>query len=1185
MQAIVSFFKNKWVLEAIGIALLALLIWFVGPLIAIAGSVPLESEFSRGISIGVLVLIWLVYRLTYWQVSRKREQQLLADLSGNPQAADDGAAPLSATSELDVLQKGFDEALAMLKITQRKQGGRQYLYELPWYAIIGAPGSGKTTALINSGLQFPLVEKLGKHAIKGVSGTRDCDWWFTDQAILLDTAGRYTTQDSHKQVDASAWHGFLALLKKYRPRRPLNGVFVAISVTDLLRQTEEELRQHAIAIRQRIAELNGQLGVQLPVYVLFTKTDLIAGFNDFFASLTEEERNQVWGETFPTAVQAETLAGFLEQFDHGYDDLVERLLQRRLKKMQEERDVQRRTQVFDFPQQMRLLKPIALQFLQAVFAVNRFEEPFMLRGIYFTSGTQEGTPIDRVMAALASSFRLDRQTAPLFSGRGKSFFIGKLLKQVVFPEAELVGVDPKVERRYRLLNLGAYFATFAVVGLAVLAWFVSFSSNRMALGDVQSQIEHYKTPTATPTDSRGNFVMLLPKLNALLEIKQIYQRMGWLSTFGLYQGDKIEGGANVAYEQLLREGFAVAISQRLKERMQGEEGRNLDVLYQLLRVYLMFAEPQRMDGKVALPWIRADWERQFATDPESLAKLQAHLEQLLALQLEPMQVDNTFVSAVRNKLTQVPQVNQIYNRFKSEALLDHEHDLSLAAQLAPNGSRVYTTVNGKDLESILIPGLFTNYGYAELFLKNGMAHIKDVSEQNWVLGTQSADSLVEIDRLYGDFKRLYLADYQKTWEDVIKNLKLRSPQGNAQLVDTLDLLSRPDSPLKLLLELIEKHTSLNKIAAGVADALAKTQVGSALTSPDAATQKLLAMTKQSGGGVDAVKLLEAAFEPYNQQVRAIADRPAAINATLTSLKNLHDYLMQVGSALNAGGQALSTEAARAAGGGIDPLQAAKMEFDRLPPPVAASLNALTSSGSQQIKSDAKGQLGNMLKTSVELPCKSALGNRYPFSRNSPQDVLMADFGKVFAANGILDQFFNTNLKTFVDTSTVQWAEFSSDKALGISPATIRQFQMASKIRDAFFPAGGNQPQVQFELKPVSLDSRVGTFRLIIEGQELVYRHGPEQLSKFQWPGVNSSAGVRVVFEALDGGQVSRSKDGAWALFRLFDEFNIEPTNLPDRFFLNVQIDSYTARFELRAASVNNPFGIRDYQSFRCPEGL
>src|SRR5206468_12567887 len=37
----------------------------------------------------------------------------------------------------------------------------RYVHELPWYVFIGAPGSGKTTALVNSGLKFPLREKSG----------------------------------------------------------------------------------------------------------------------------------------------------------------------------------------------------------------------------------------------------------------------------------------------------------------------------------------------------------------------------------------------------------------------------------------------------------------------------------------------------------------------------------------------------------------------------------------------------------------------------------------------------------------------------------------------------------------------------------------------------------------------------------------------------------------------------------------------------------------------------------------------------------------------------------------------------------------------------------------------------------------------------------------------------------------
>jgi type VI secretion system protein ImpL len=550
------------------------------------------------------------------------------------------------------------------------------------------------------------------------------------------------------------------------------------------------------------------------------------------------------------------------------------------------------------------------------------------------------------------------------------------------------------------------------------------------------------------------------------------------------------------------------------------------------------------------------------------------------LSADPVPVDNGFVAAVRAKLSQTPLASQIYGQFKSDALFDHSHDLSVAAELNPNGGRVYM-VNGKELDSLSIPGLFTAYGYTDIFLKKGRDTVKQASAQNWVLGDKSQDSQSESDRLYGDFLRLYLADYQKQWDAVLSSVKIRPQQTNNQIIETLDLLSRPDSPLKLLLQTVEKNTALSRLSAEAAavGGLSKAVAGATAALPDSMTQKMLDLAKnQVGSGNDPVKALETNFEPYNQQVRMTADRPAAIDATLLTLKNLHDYLLQASASPD-------KKASLIPGSAQNPVQAAKRDIEKsLPGPVAASLSNLTSAGGDNLKSDAKQQLNESLKTAVSMPCSTALAGRYPFARNTPQDVLMSDFVKIFAANGVMDQYFNSNLKALVDTASVQWKELTSDNELGLSALTLRQFQIAARIRDAFF-AGGSNPQVKFELKPVALDDRVGTFRLNIEGQELLYQHGPEQITQFQWPGVNSSAGVRLVFETLDGKQVSRFKEGSWALFRMFDEFNIERTALPERFNLTVQVEGLTARFELRAASVNNPFGISEYQSFRCPESL
>ena len=108
------------------------------------------------------------------------------------------------------------------------------------YAFIGAPGSGKTTALVNAGLTFPLAEQFGKAAIRGIGGTRNCDWWFTNEAVLIDTAGRYTTQESNESVDKAEWQGFLALLRNSVRGSRLNGVLLTVSVADLLQMTAQE---------------------------------------------------------------------------------------------------------------------------------------------------------------------------------------------------------------------------------------------------------------------------------------------------------------------------------------------------------------------------------------------------------------------------------------------------------------------------------------------------------------------------------------------------------------------------------------------------------------------------------------------------------------------------------------------------------------------------------------------------------------------------------------------------------------------------------------------------------------------------------------------------------------------------------------------------------------------------------
>src|SRR5678816_334852 len=206
-------FLKRTAVVLIGLLLIVGFIWFAGPYFAFADFRPLESETARLLAIALVVACWLFFRLMKRLRAYRASDRLLTAVVAQPQP--EKARP---PAEVAKLRERFEEAIAGLK--QQRRGGHS-LYDLPWYVIIGAPGSGKTTALLNSGLKFPSDQRLGK--VAGVGGTRNCDWWFTDEAIFLDTAGRYTTQDSDAASDSAGWAEFLALLLKYRKRRPVNG--------------------------------------------------------------------------------------------------------------------------------------------------------------------------------------------------------------------------------------------------------------------------------------------------------------------------------------------------------------------------------------------------------------------------------------------------------------------------------------------------------------------------------------------------------------------------------------------------------------------------------------------------------------------------------------------------------------------------------------------------------------------------------------------------------------------------------------------------------------------------------------------------------------------------------------------------------------------------------------------------
>ncbi|MEQ8893934.1 MAG: type VI secretion system membrane subunit TssM, partial [Sandaracinaceae bacterium] len=537
----------------------------------------------------VILLIVGVAKLKERRSARELEKALQA------QAAEQAAsARPDLQHEIAEMQAEFQKAVSALKTS--KKGGKKALYALPWYAIIGPPGCGKSTALRNSGLQFPYLSASGG-GVRGLGGTRNCDWWMTSEAVILDTAGRWTSEDE----DHDEWLGFLDLIKRFRPQKPLNGMIAAVSIGDVGGAREDDVAQLARRIRERIDEVQAQLSLSLPVYVLFTKCDLIPGFVETFGDMSKQERGQVWGFT-RALTKASDPPG--EYFSKGFDELASVLEHRSLKRMGEERKIPNRELVYGFPQQLGVMKANLQEFVHHLFLENVFKETPLLRGVYFTSGTQEGRPIDRVMSAMAEAFGQPQVQLPAPQVEAKSYFLRDMFAEVVFKDAEVAMRSPEELKRQRTRTVLAAAAIFlfalGISGLPAIAW----AMNRSYLSETRDMIDDARRDIAS--DEQLLPASAIEPLRARAMELEEYEHDGppLFMQMGMYQGDVYDPVREVYLETLrsrvvgpLLQADAQAMGRfaRRVEAMAGQanpDATALQDMYNRMKLHLLLTVPR-----------------------------------------------------------------------------------------------------------------------------------------------------------------------------------------------------------------------------------------------------------------------------------------------------------------------------------------------------------------------------------------------------------------------------------------------------------------------------------------------------------------------------------------------------------------------------------------------------------------
>jgi type VI secretion system protein ImpL len=1153
-------------LTGIGLTSVAALIYLAGPLLSIGGWHPFQNYIVR--EMAILLLAALFAAITSAQIfKRKKASAKLAEGIATPDKIED---------DTDVLKDRMKDALATLK---GATGGKaDFLYDLPWYVLIGPPGSGKTTALVNSGLKFPLSAGATPAAISGVGGTRYCDWWFTEDAVLIDTAGRYTTQDSDAKADKQSWLAFLDLLKANRPRQPINGVLVAISLEDLMMLRSADISAHAIAIRARLLELHDRLQVDFPVYALLTKGDLVAGFVEYFASLSDQGRRQVWGATFQTNDKTRNFVGDVPA---EFDLLVERLTSDLTDRLQEEPTPSNRVLLYGFPAQIAALKRPIFDFLNQIFEPTRYHAKATLRGFYFTSGTQQGTPIDRLIGALAKSFGAEQIGPQAYSGLGKSFFLTDLILKVIIGEAGWVSFNRAAVRRARILKASLYLSISLVAVAASALWWVSYSRNKDLIDRTQYAVADY-VQQAGPylhetTVGDRDLHKVLPLLDKLRNLPAGYATKNVptprLATFGLSQRERLQNSAIQVYHIGLERLLRPRLVYRMEEVLEANKS-DPGFIYEALKVYLMIGGVRAINRDLVVSWMRNDWNDNLypgAGNAGGRKALEDELNALIDLEGadEPLiTLNGTLVDECQRILGRLDVAQRAYQLLKSQARSSGVPDWVAAQHSGLDFAQVFESVGGEPIDTIVVPGFLTYAGFQKAFIARLGTIADQLRNDSWELGEAGKQSVFkeQLDAIGPNLLNLYTKDFITTWQQALAKLRLRRLNADKPNYTALNAAAAPTSPIRQIFESIRDETALTRERD-----TAKDGANQGKNKPPAPIPTLINQQGAPGAAI------EAAFKPFHQALEGDGGN-RAVDTIIGNLNAISNNLQMM--AVNPAQAQQATSAIQ--------VQVANLKNNalRLPKPFSDMMLQAAGAFESDVANNTYAQLAEAFNNQVYPPCRDLAAARYPLVKGESKEVALADFGRLFGPNGYFDRFFSQNLAPYADTSKRDWT-WRQDNPVArlMSPGTLRQFQRASQIRDAFFATGGNIPGFSLAVTPPTMAAGFVAKFEIAGGAATSSNLANPSPTSIQWPGAGGRTAVSLSTDPpTPGGQPSEiAKTGQWALFRLLDSASVSPR--PNGLVASFIVGGRDIQFQIGTGTVYNPLVLPALREFKCPTAL
>ncbi|EFN6096331.1 type VI secretion system membrane subunit TssM [Escherichia coli] len=966
------------------------------------------------------------------------------------------------------------------------------------------------------------------------------------------------------------WEHALGWLKEKRARQPLNGIILTLDLPDLL-TADKRRREHLLqTLRSRLQDIRQHLHCQLPVYVVLTRLDLLQGFAALFQSLNRQDRDAILGVTFTRrAHENDDWRTELNAFWQTWVDRMNLALPDLMVAQ-----THTRTSLFSFSRQMQGSREPLVSLLEGLLDGENMN--VMLRGVYLTSSLQRGQMDDIFTQSAARQYRLGNNplaswplvdTAPYFT-------------RSLFPQALLAEPNLATESRAWLIRSRRRLTVFSATGgvaalLLITGWHHYYNGNYQSGITVLKQAKAFMdVPPPQGEDDFGN--LQLPLLNPVRDATLAYGDWGdrsRLADMGLYQGRRIGPYVEQTYLQLLEQRYLPSLFNRLVKAMNAAPPESEEKLA-VLRVMRMLEDKSGRNNEVVKQYMAKRWSEKFHGQRDIQAQLMSHLDYALAhtdWHAERQAGDGDAISrwtpydkpvvSAQKELSKLPVYQRVYQSLKTRALGVLPADLNLRDQVGPTFDQVFTSA---DDNKLVVPQFLTRYGLQSYFVKQRDELVELTAMDSWVLNLTRSVKYSDADRaeIQRQLTEQYISDYTATWRAGMDNLNIRNFESIGQLTGALEQVISGDQPLQRALTVLRDNTQ-----------------------PGVFSEKLSAKEREEALAEPDYQLLTRLgheFAPENSTLAVQKDKESTMQAVYQQLTELHRYLLAIQNAPVPGKSALKAVQLRLDQNSSDPIFATRQMAKTLPAPLNRWVGRLTDQAWHVVMVEAVHYMEVDWRDSVVKPFNEQLANNYPFNPRSAQDASLDAFERFFKPDGILDTFYQQNLKLFIDNDL---SLEDGDNNVIIREDIIAQLETAQKIRDIFF-SKQNGLGTSFAVETVSLSGNKRRSVLNLDGQLVDYSQGRNYTAHLVWPNNMREGNESKLTLIGTSGNAPRSISfsGPWAQFRLFGAGQL--TGVQDgNFTVRFSVDGGAMTYRVHTDTEDNPFSGGLFSQFGLSDTL